>query len=222
MSLYLAHSAEAQPVDLLAEASHRIANHLAMLAGLLRLQGSSLRKAGKPLTADEVWLVLDDCGRRLETVGKVHQLLAANPHGAPIRAADFLNTVVNAIVASPTANRNELAFEFPVTWLLCAEDAVALGLLVGELVTNAVKYSHPTGIAGAIKIQASAFQPGEILILISDDGVGLPEGLDPLESPSLGFRTVRALATQLGAKLFFQDRGLGLTCGLKIPMTRGR
>jgi len=221
MTLHLVHTDPLPIADPLAAASHRTANHFAMLAGMIRLEGRSLRKAGKALTADEVWLVLEESGRRLEIVGKVHQLLASNPTGSSIHAPDFLRTIVNAAAASSGANeRIRIACEFPVAWFLGPDDAVALGLLVGELVTNAVKYSHPAGVCGAIKIEASACKADEIVIQISDDGVGLPEGIDPLESDTLGFRMMRALATQLGAKMSFCDYGLGLSCVVQMPVAR--
>jgi two-component sensor histidine kinase len=221
MSLELVRSSLSPPIDLLAEASHRTSNHFAMLAGLLRLQARGLRKTGKVWTADEAWLVLEECGRRLEIVGKVHQLLGGSPSGAPIYAPDFLRTVVNGIGSSIKANEStRIVCDFSTAWFLSAEEAVALGLLVGELVTNAVKYAHPTGVAGVIRIEATAHGSDEVLVGVSDDGVGLPEGLNPLESCSLGFRMIRSLATQLGAKMSFQDDGLGLSCALQMPAHR--
>ena len=222
MSLHLVHTEALPAADPLAAASHRTANHFAMLAGLLRLEGRRLRKAGRPLTADEVWLVLADCGRRLEIVGKVHQLLASNASGAPIYAPDFLRTVVNGAASSLCANEKiRIACDFSVAWFVGPEHAVALGLLIGELVTNAIKYAHPTGVCGAITIEASASKTDEILIQISDDGVGLPEGINPLVSDTLGFRMMRALAVQLGATMSFRDNGLGLSCILQMPVAQG-
>ena len=96
------------------------------------------------------------------------------------------------------------------------QQAVALGRLIGELVTNAVKYAHPAGVTGAIKLEA--FRSGDdIAIEVTDDGVGLPEDFDPLHSQSPGFRTIRPLAKQLGASISFENYGLGLSCILQIP-----
>jgi two-component sensor histidine kinase len=121
-------------------------------------------------------------------------------------------------VSSLTANeRTSIRCLFPVRFVLPAEQAVALGLLVGELVTNAVKYSHPAGVAGAITIEASIHGDNTISIEVSDDGVGLPDDIDPLQSQSLGFRTIRMLAGQLGATISFDNHGLGLSCVVHIP-----
>ena len=56
-----------------------------------------------------------------------------------------------------------------------------------------------------------------IAIEVGDDGVGLPDDIDPLQSQSLGFRTIRVLARQLGASISFNNHGLGLSCVLHIP-----
>jgi two-component sensor histidine kinase len=101
--------------------------------------------------------------------------------------------------------------------LLPSEKAALLGLLTGELVTNAVKYAHPAGVSGIIKIKSSSCDDGAIEIVVSDDGVGLPDGLDPLVSKGMGFRMIQALTSQAGATISFDNHGLGLTCTLRVP-----
>lgn len=164
------------------EANHRIANHLAMLAALVRLQALRVSETHKVMSAEEVQLVLQEFAGRLEAVGKVHRLLSTS-NGAPIDISDYLETIAQALVSSLTAKQQTtIQCVFPVTCVLPAEQAVALGLLIGELITNAVKYAHPAGVVGAITIEASRFDGDTIAIEVSDDGVGLPEDIDPLHS----------------------------------------
>jgi two-component sensor histidine kinase len=194
----MSHPSQLYPANLAEEANHRIANNLAMLAALMRLRGKTLGQADKAMTGKDVQLVAEEFAGRLETVGKIHRMLANGSNGAPIDIAEYLKTVANRLVSSLTANgQMTLNCLFPVTCVVSAEHAVTLGLLVGELITNAIKYAHPAGVAGAIKIEA--FDPGDdtIAIEVSDDGVGLPEDIDPLQSPSLGVRAIRMLAKQL-------------------------
>jgi len=222
MSLDEFECAQAQAVPLgthLAdEASHRIANHLAMLAALMRLQAKSVGRTQIALSAKDVQWLLEEFAGRLETVAEVHRLLAHPSGGAPVDIADYLKTVAQGLVSSLTADgRTSIRCLFPVRFTLPAEQAVALGLLVGELVTNAVKYAHPAGVAGAITIEVSKYDDDTIVIEVGDDGVGLPEDIDPLETQSFGFRTVRLLATRLGASISFDNHGLGLSCAVHIP-----
>jgi two-component sensor histidine kinase len=200
------------------EANHRIANHLAMLWALMRLQAKGVNRAQIALSAKDVQRLLEEFAGRLETVAEVHRLLAHRPSGAPVDVADYLETIAQGLVSSLTANdQMSVRCVFPVRVVLPAEQTVALGLLVGELVTNALKYSHPAGVAGTITIESSTDDDDTIAIEVSDDGVGLPDDIDPFQSQSLGFRTIRLLAKQLGASISFDDHGLGLTCAVRIP-----
>ena len=202
------------------EANHRISNHLAMLGALLRLQAKDLGRADRALSRERFRTSWRSLRHRLDTVGQVHRLLAQGSNGAPIDVAKYLETIAQGLVSSLTANeQTRVEFGFPVTCVLPAEQAVALGLVAGELITNAVKYAHPAGVAGLIRVETSAPDEDTIAIEVRDDGVGLPDDIDPLQTQSLGFRTIRLLAKQLGASLSFVNYGLGLSCTLRIPHT---
>jgi len=189
-----------------------------MLAALMRLQAKGVGRAQIAFSAKDVQRVLEEFAGRLETVAEVHRLLAHRSSGAPVDVADYLERIAQGLVSSLTANgRMSIQCLFPVRFVLPAEQAVALGLLVGELVTNAVKYSHPAGVAGAITIEASTLNDETIAIQVCDDGVGLPDDIDPLQSQSLGFRTIRLLAKRLGASISFENHALGLSCAVRIP-----
>lgn len=201
------------------EANHRIANHLTMLAGLLRLQAKGFGRMDTALSGDDVQRLLAEFAARLDTVGQVHRLLGHGSRGA-LDMAQYLETIARGLVSSLTADeQTTIDCVFPVTCVLPAEKAVALGLVIGELITNAVKYAHPAGVAGAIRVEASAPDEDTIAIEVCDDGVGLPDHIDPIQSQSLGFRMIRLLVKQLGASISFDNYGLGLSCTLQIPGT---
>jgi len=222
MSLEPLQTAQPQAVPLASqladEANHRIANHLAMLAALMRLQARGVDQTDIALSGKDVQRLLEEFAGRLDTVGEIHRLLAHRPSGAPVDVANYLETIAQGLVSSLTANDHMSVYcLFPLRLVLPAEQAVALGLLVGELVTNAIKYAHPAGVAGAITIEASTHDDDTVAIEVCDDGVGLPDDIDPLQSQSLGFRTIRLLAKQLGASISFNNHGLGLSCVVHIP-----
>ncbi len=222
MSLEPLPAAQAQATPLASqladEANHRIANHLAMLAALGRLQAKGVGRTPNALSGKDVQRLLEDFAGRLETVAEIHRLLAHRPGGAPVDVAEYLDRIAQGLVSSLTAtSQTSIQCLFPMRLVLPAEQAVALGLLVSELITNALKYAHPAGVAGAITIEASTDDDGAIAIEVGDDGVGLPDDVDPLQSQSLGFRTIRLLASQLGASVSFDNHGLGLSCVVHIP-----
>jgi two-component sensor histidine kinase len=221
MSLDRPQSARPQAVPLAGhladEANHRIANHLAMLTALLRLEGERIGRTRIALSARDVERLVEDLAGRLDAVGEIHRLLAHRSSGAPVDVANYLETIARGLVSLTANDHTSIDWLFPLRLVLPAEQAVTLGLLLAELVTNAIKYAHPAGVAGAITIEASAYDDDTVAIEVCDDGVGLPDDIDPLQSQSLGFRTIRSLAKQLGASISFENHGLGLSCVVHIP-----
>jgi two-component sensor histidine kinase len=204
--------------DVAAEANHRIANNISIISGLVRMCGSSLCDEQRAMSGDEVRLILHEVGSRLEAVGRLHRLLAGGRQQASVNVADYLRDIAEGVVSSLSiAGGTELQFASDPGCLVPAERALPLGLIAAELVTNAIKYAHPAGIVGHIKLACRRSAGGEISIEISDDGVGLPEGFDPMKNGHLGFRVVRSLADQLGAAIAFHSDALGLCFTLQMP-----
>jgi two-component sensor histidine kinase len=207
-------------LDLIAEANHRIANNLAMIAGLARLQAGTIGDAGDNFTGKEVRLMLQEFGGRVDAVARLHRLLANPGQHATVDLAGYLRGVAEAVIATmSSAGLVDLRFEGEPGCSISSKRALSFGLIVGELVTNAAKYAHPTGIRGKVSVACRRDSDGRIVVQVSDDGVGLPEGLDPMESTHLGLRLVRSLAQQLGAEITFEDDGLGLCVALSICPT---
>jgi two-component sensor histidine kinase len=218
LSLYPLQTTHLQSTHVVDEANRRIADHLAMLAALLRVQAKSFGQMHKPMSGEDVQFVLEEFAGRLETVGKLNRGLASMANGPPIDIAEYLADIAQGLVSSLTM-RGQFALdcEFPVTCVLPVGQAATLGLLIGKLITNAVKYAHPAGVAGAIKLETSRRDDATIAIEVSDDGVGLPDDIDPLQSQTKCFRTIRTLAKQIGASISFDNYGLGLSCRLELP-----
>lgn len=200
----------------LSEAHHRIANNLTLIAGFVRLQASGLAREQRTLAPAEGRLLLHEIGARIETIGRLHRLLSANPGDTRVDLGDYICATCRALA-------DTVSFDQPVE-LICdaqpcmadSEQAQLLGLILTELVTNAVKYAHPAGAPGRIAVRCRPLDD-VILATVSDDGVGLPEGFDPLTDGGLGMRVIRSLARQLGAELEFVSHGLGLTIHVTVP-----
>jgi len=205
------------PITLLHEAHHRIANNLAAIAAVVRLQADDDATVQRLRTPAEIRHLLAEVSGRIETAAELHRLLAQAEHAADLRLSEYLLLVASSIlVSNATPQSAVLETDLDPYCLLPPDQGLAVALIVAELVTNAVKYAHPAGVRGKILLMCRQ-RDGGVVIEVADDGVGLPEGFNPEAATSLGFRLMHSLARQLGASLTFDEQGLGLRARLTIP-----
>lgn len=200
------------------EANHRIANHLGMLVGVIHQHSRRLKQQGGGLPAAEVAMLLDGLGAKIEAVSRLHRRLAeADGSGDSVQLADYLNELSSALSeALPVGHRIGLDLELDAGCAVTPAQALPIGLIVCELVANATRHAHPAGVDGQVTIRCRRMGP-ELVVEVEDDGVGLPEAFDPVTQGGLGFRTVRALVTDLAGDLTFRNDGLGMVAELRVP-----
>ena len=204
--------------DLISEANHRIANNLNLVTALVRQRMASLAGNGRDAyTREEVRDILGEITGRIDAVGRLHRMLSGADSGAPLDVGAYLQQVVSEVVTS-MAKKDSIVLHFAceLGCRVAPERAMSLGLIATELVVNSVKHAHPAGIQGHIEVQCRRAQHA-VVVSISDDGVGLPEGFDSLSRTHSGMRLVKALAEQIGAKLDFDSGSLGLRCDIVAP-----
>lgn len=206
-----------RPADAAAEADHRIANNLMIIAGLIRSQAARL-PATPTLPTDDVRASLQEMAIRIDAVGRLHGLLRQHNGGAVLDLASYLREVAQAAMASLTrADGTDVSFDLAAGCEVSAKQAAAIGLVVAEAMTNAFKYSHPTGVAGKLRLSARRGRERGLIIEVADDGVGLPEGFNPRTGKSNGLRVMRAAADQLRGQLTFVQGPIGLCVRLALP-----
>jgi len=205
--------------DRLSEAQHRIANNLALIAGYTRLQATRLSKANRPLSAREACIALEEVAARIETVGELHRLLSDAPgrgEGGGVDLGSFLAKLCASLMDTVSfAGDTTITHKDAGGCMVRPDQATPVALIVSELVTNALKYAHPSGVAGRIRVSCRSIVGG-LVVEVTDDGVGLSEDFDPLTDGGLGFRVVRGLARQLGADLAYESTDIGLTVRLSL------
>ena len=198
----------------LAEADHRIANNLASLSSILRLQRSAISRAGKDLTTEQVCMLLDDIGARIEVMAKLHKSLALSANSNGVNLGDFLQEISELIGALGPPGRMDLTVDHACDGYIDPRHALHAGLITAELLTNAGKYAHPTGLPVKVHIRCDTRDDGSFLVEVTDDGVGFPENFDPSTDGGLGFQLMRALANGLSAELQFEHSSLGVCARL--------
>jgi len=177
---------------LLREIHHRVKNNLQVISGLLSLKARAIGDPG-------LGAVLTEVRDRVRSMGLVHETLVESGGLAILNFADYADRLTSSIWTAhgDAATGVKLRLEVePVK--LSATAAVPCGLILNELVSNALKYAFPSGY-GEVTIGLTR-QPatGRVCLRVRDDGVGMPPDLDWRHSPSLGLRLVHLLAEQLG------------------------
>jgi two-component sensor histidine kinase len=173
--------------DLLSrEMSHRVKNSLASVVGLLHVQARGTHSL-------EIQNALEDASSRVAAIAQVHDQLWRGSRIGFIDLADFMNQLCKQL-GHNTGGQILHCHADPMQ--VSADHAIPLGLLINELVTNAVKYAYPSG-DGVIDVSAHEIE-GCLHVEISDHGVGLPQGFD-IDKPrtSLGFKVITGLVRQL-------------------------
>ncbi|HEX5100000.1 MAG TPA: histidine kinase dimerization/phosphoacceptor domain -containing protein [Polyangiaceae bacterium] len=181
---------------LLREVHHRVKNDLQLISSLLSMQARRLDDA------DSV-LALGECQSRVQTIALIHEYmyqsenLARMPLSRNIRG--LAANLLRGIGPSDRAIRLEVDVEEELE--LPVDRAIPCGLILNELMTNALKHAFPEGRAGTLRVALRREAPDRVVLGVSDDGVGLPDAHDGARRGSLGWRLVKAFAEQLGAEL---------------------
>lgn len=210
------HRSSAPDDTLVSEAHHRVGNSLALIASIARMQARSIVNRTDPVPVADVRLLVEELSQRLEAVGRLHGRLSRRD--GPVDLADYLREIAgSAATGLAFAGRTHLRFDMSAACVVSARAAPLVGLAVSELVMNAVKFAHPAGVAGELLIACNR-RDDLIVIEVTDDGVGLPEGFDPAVDGQFGLQLLRSLAAQLKARLDFQNTGLGLCARLSLPV----
>lgn len=193
------HEAIAHQEVLTREISHRVKNSLSIVAGLLNMQGRMSRDP-------QVQRALADAQTRVHTVAQVHDRLWRQHEARTIDLAEFLDELCEQLQASAAPGQTLAGAFEPVT--VATDQAVPLGLLVNELVTNAFKYAYPDE-SGEVHVTVRTTEPGRLQLTVTDRGQGLPPDFDAEQSRSLGMKLIASLSRQLGGHPQWQDAGPG-------------
>src|SRR5580658_10229177 len=176
---------------LLREVNHRVGNSLQIIASLLHLQASS---AGQ----EDVKAALTNAMGRVAAVAQVHRRLYTSHDLKSVLLNQYLDALLEDLRRSAEGNRMSRLTLKAEAIEIDPDRAVAIGIIVNELVMNAVKYAYPDG-AGPIHVDLTG-RGRELELCIADDGVGLNAKTDP-RSTGMGQRIVTAMAAKLAASV---------------------
>ena len=191
-------------------------NGLSLLAHFLRLRAFGTEHQAATFIADESLKIGIADPAHIQSIAGLEAIFVATPANSAVELGPYLEKVCAAIQPSISAAGSfQLTFRCGTGCEVDGKTALPIALIVGEMVLNAAKYAHPSGVPGWIEI--GCYTAGhDLFVEVADDGVGLPENLDPATDGSLGFEMVRALTEQLCAETRFQSDALGLEFLLRL------
>ena len=193
---------------LLKEIHHRVKNNLQIVMSLLNSQSAYLQ--------NEVALsALHESQNRMRSMSLIHQKLYQSENVTLINMAEYIRELVEYLKDSFKSTR-KIQFQFELDPIETdVSQAVPLGLILNEGITNAIKYAFPEVNEGIIHISLLHLTDSSFRLVIADNGIGLPENFDLDKSQSLGMSLIKGLSKQLGGKINFRSMN-GLTISIVI------
>lgn len=197
---------------LLKEVHHRVKNNLQVISSILNLQSSYVN--------DENTLnILKESQNRIKSMAFIHESLYQNKDFAQIKFSEYVVNLANNLVHSYGLNNKLIDLKLEIDEVfLNLDDSIPCGLIINELVSNALKYAFVDKNKGEIEIKVKN-KGDKIYLSVSDNGVGLPKDFNIENTQTLGLQLVSSLTEQLEAELKWsskKDKGTKFELEFKI------
>ncbi|HEY3840095.1 MAG TPA: PAS domain S-box protein [Bryobacteraceae bacterium] len=198
---------------LLKEIHHRVKNNLAVISSLFYLQSTQTTDPG-------IIRILQESQDRVRSLALVHEALYRSDNLAEVDFGDYAGTLALTLIRSYQLSNSRVRFLNEVEPVnLTIEKAVPCGLILNELLSNALKHAFPDERQGVIRLTIRNQADGTCLVRVADDGVGIPPSTDLDRLQSLGLRLVSSLTTQLDGKFELIPGSPGTTAQLILGGT---
>ena len=179
---------------LLQEIHHRVKNNMQIISSLLNLQT-------RYVDNEEAVNVLKESQNRVRSMAMIHEKLYQSNDLSHINFVDYIQSLVSNLFYSYNIKNLQIKSILEIDDIrLNMETAVPCGLIISEIVSNSLKYAFPNEMHGEILVSLKSVEDGYELI-ISDNGVGLPEELDFDNNKSLGLILVKSLTEQIDGEI---------------------
>ncbi|MBF0517579.1 MAG: response regulator [Nitrospirae bacterium] len=188
---------------LLREIHHRVKNNMQVIISLLKLQAAYLKDS---CNMD----MFKDCENRIKAMAIVHERLHRTSDMTTINFKYYVKQVANEMMSSYLGVKRRITLKITgEDFILGIDTAVPCGLVINELLSNAIKHAFPNDDNGIIKIHFKSIRTDEYEVTVKDNGVGMPANAAPAaSSDTLGLTLVHMLVeTQLKGKVYYEVDG---------------
>jgi len=175
---------------LLKEVHHRVKNNLQVVISLLTMQAMKIKE-------QQYIDIFTDCKQRIESMALVHEKLYSSGDLSNIDFKEYINGLTSNLFHSYVIDVNRIKLNIEVDDVLVEIDtAIPCGLIINELLSNAMKYAFPDKTSGVITISFREIENDNLKLIVSDTGVGAPSNLDFENIETLGLNLVNGLVTR--------------------------
>jgi len=206
---------------LLKEIHHRVKNNLQVISSLLNLQSGYIQDP-------EMLRIFKESQFRVRSMALVHEKLYRSASLAEINLAEYIHELATPLFRSFGLGKQGVQLEVDVQeGMLGIDLAIPCGIILNELITNALKYGFPDGRSGVVYVEMHREPSGHAVLVVGDTGVGMPADLDFRKTDSLGLKLVTMLCDQLQGTLTVNNGGRrrGSTSGtefhIRFPVPDG-
>ncbi|MEZ5524017.1 MAG: PAS domain S-box protein [Pseudomonadales bacterium] len=176
---------------LLTEIHHRVKNNLQIIDSLLGMQADGIE-------SDSVIAALKESQGRIKSMALIHQTLYQSTDLSQVNMSDVVMKIAESLMMS--YSHSNIAMDLD-SINLPLDISIPLGLIVNELVSNALKHAYANGENGEVRITLQKQAAGGVKLSVQDDGIGLEDGFDIEASATLGLSLVSALTGQISGEL---------------------
>ncbi len=202
---------------LIREIHHRVKNNFQLISSLARLQA---RRA----EGVEAKSLLESLAVRIRALGLAHEQLYQFDDLSRVNLQAFVNQLCTSLESAFVTPGQEVHIHCQVRddLVLNQDEAMDVGVILNELVTNAIKHGFPGDRSGDVTI-ASEMTDDELILMVSDNGVGNPDFSKlALDSESLGMRLLNSSVRKLNGEVEFLDPEQGAAVRITLPRARGK
>lgn len=192
---------------MLKEIHHRVKNNLQIISSLLNLQSSFIEER-------QTLTVLQESQNRVRAMALIHEKLYQSKDLARVNFAEYIQNLTLNLFRSYQVKANNVTLETEIRNISLSIDlAIPCGLIINELVSNALKYAFPNDRRGEVFLKLSE-EENQITLVVADNGIGLPKDFKMQTVKSLGWELVRNLTKQIKGSIALQTSG-----GTQIQIT---
>ncbi|MCH2023345.1 MAG: ATP-binding protein [Saprospiraceae bacterium] len=199
---------------LLKEIHHRVKNNLQIITSLLSLQNQNLNNP-------ELKNIFTSSQYRINSMAIIHEMLYKSNSLSSLKYEEYLVKLMESLLNTFDVDKKNIEFKISAPDIIMnLETAIPLGLIINEIVTNALKYAFKKNQKGCITIEMSELNQDDFLLKIGDNGIGISDDFNPLNSDSLGTKLIRKLTIQLEGALEMNNELEGTNYNITFKKAR--